>query len=78
VRRSAKVVGVVSARPWKSLMRPFFSATNTRPSGAKASDVGRSSPSIAASSWKPGFLVVNEMFRPQWVPGALLEHRRYW
>jgi hypothetical protein len=33
VRRSANTVGVVSSRLSKTLMRPLFSATNTRPPG---------------------------------------------
>ncbi len=34
--RSAKMVGVVSVRLSKTLMRPLFSATKTRPSGGEA------------------------------------------
>jgi hypothetical protein len=44
VRRSANVVGVVSARPWDILIRPLFSATKTLPSEAKRTVVGLVSP----------------------------------
>ena len=54
VRRSAKTVGVVSVRLSKTLMRPLFSATKTRPSGEKRTAVGWVSPLKTISSWKPG------------------------
>jgi hypothetical protein len=53
VLRSAKTVGVVSLRLSKTLMRPFFSATKTRPSLAKRTAVGVLSPLKRLDSWKP-------------------------
>ena len=47
--------GVVSARLSNTLMRPLFSATKTRPSGAKRTTVGWVKPLKATVSWKtPG------------------------
>ena len=54
MRRSANTVGVVSVRLSKTLMRPLFSATNTRPSGEKRTAVGWVSPLKTISSWNPG------------------------
>ena len=45
---------MVSNRLSKILIRPPFSATNTRPSGEKRTDVGSVSPLKTISSWKPG------------------------
>ena len=53
VRRSAKIVGVGSVRSSKTLMRPLFSATNTRPSLANRTAVGCSSPAKTTDSSKP-------------------------
>ena len=55
VRRSAKVVGVVSLRLSKTLIRPLFSATKTRPSDANSTWVGFVSPLKTTFSWKPGW-----------------------
>jgi hypothetical protein len=54
VRRSAKVVGVVSLGPSKTTISPLFSATKTRPSREKRIDVGSGTPEKAVVSWKPG------------------------
>src|SRR5215216_1640146 len=54
VRRSANVVGVVSAMLSNTLMRPLFSATKTRPSEAKRKVVGSVSPEKTVVSWNPG------------------------
>ena len=55
VRRSAYTVGVVVAHgSRRSRMRPDFSATNTRPSGAKRIAVGLVRPDQATLSLKPG------------------------
>ena len=54
VRRSAKTVGVVSVRLSNTLMMPLFSATKTRPSGAKCTEVGFVRPLMAVDSKKPG------------------------
>ena len=53
VRRSAKVVGVVSCSDENTLIRPLFSAMNTRPSGAKRITVGFVSPLKATLSLNP-------------------------
>src|SRR3954468_10171044 len=53
VRRSARTVGVVSVRLSKTFTRPLFSATTTRPSGAKRTAVGAVSPLNATDSVKP-------------------------
>src|SRR5262245_5380130 len=54
VRRSAKTVGLVSLRLSKTLIRPLFSPTNTRPSAANWTTVGSVSPLNAIVSWNPG------------------------
>ena len=53
VERSAKTVGVVSEMLSKTLMIPDFSATNTRPSSANRSEVGRVIPVHTFVSLKP-------------------------
>ena len=53
VRRSAKVVGVVSERLSKTLIRPLFSATKIRPSGENRKVMGLVSPLKTADSRKP-------------------------
>jgi hypothetical protein len=53
VLRSTATVGVWSARLSKTFTRPLFSATKTRPSGAKRIAVGFVRPENATSSWKP-------------------------
>ncbi len=53
MRRSAKTVGVVAERLLNTLMRPLFSATKTRPSDAKRTAVGLTSPLSATVSWNP-------------------------
>jgi hypothetical protein len=50
--RSAKTVGVVSVRLSKTLIRPLFSATKTRPSEANRMAVGFVSPLKTTLSWK--------------------------
>src|SRR6188472_4546726 len=52
VRRSATTDGVVSERPSRTLMRPLFSATKIRPSGANWSTVGFTNPDQATLSVK--------------------------
>src|SRR5215203_6965899 len=53
VRRSAKVVGVVSENDEKTLISPLFSATKTRPSAEKRTTVGFVRPLNAVVSTKP-------------------------
>ena len=53
VRRSAYSVGVWSLTPLNTRIRPDFSATNTRPSGAKRIAVGLVSPLQATLSLNP-------------------------
>jgi hypothetical protein len=53
VRRSANTVGVVALRLLYTMMRPLFSATNTRPSGEKRTATGLIRPLSATVSWKP-------------------------
>ena len=50
--RSAKTVAVGSERLSKTLIRPLFSATKTRPSGEKRTAVGFVNPEIGVDSWK--------------------------
>ena len=45
---------MVSPSPSKTLISPLFSATKTRPSGEKRTDVGWVTPEKAVVSWKPG------------------------
>jgi hypothetical protein len=53
VRRSAKVVGVGSERLSKTLIKPLFSATKTRPSLENWTVVGSFRPLKTTFSWKP-------------------------
>src|SRR5919202_4499297 len=53
VRRSAKIVGVVSERLSKTLIKPLFSATKTRPSLENLTVVGWVRPLITVDSVKP-------------------------
>ena len=53
VLRSANTVGVGSVRLSKTLIRPLFSATKTRPSGEKRTTVGLVRPLKTTVSWKP-------------------------
>ena len=53
VRRSAKTVGLLSDNESKTLIKPLFSPTKTRPSAAKATVVGSTSPEIATWSENP-------------------------
>ena len=54
VLKSAQIVGVGSARLSNTLIRPAFSATKTRPSGAKLIAVGSVRPLQTTDSVKPG------------------------
>ena len=45
--------GVVSERPLKTLIKPLFSATNTRPSGENRTAVGAFRPLNTVASVKP-------------------------
>ena len=53
MRRSAKVVGVVSLSDAKTLISPLFSATKTRPSAANRTTVGLVRPLMGVVSAKP-------------------------
>jgi len=53
LRTSATTVGVVADRLGKTLRRPLFSATKTRPSGANRTLVGNVKPWNATVSEKP-------------------------
>ena len=54
------MVGVGSSKLSKTLMRPLFSATKTRPSEANWTTVGWAKPVIVGLSWNPGVAVVND------------------
>ena len=76
------MVGVGSPTPSNTLMAPGFSATKTRPSGAKRTAVGASSPLKAVVSWKPGSSpgepVLKVLSGLQPLPSALEAHARKW
>jgi hypothetical protein len=62
-------VGVVAERSAKTLMSPLFSATKTRPSGEKRTDVGCVSPESTMDSENPAGKVA------AWT-GLVIEPRR--